>query len=148
MYTDKRGDIFTTKAEAIGHGVNCRGLMGAGIAVAFKQRFQGMYEAYKVRCITGELQGGEVFPWRDDSGLWVYNIASQVEPGPNAKVTLFLPAMIKTLMHAEKHGVRSIAVPQIGCGIGGLDWPEVRGLLQLLSRDFPATEIEGWTYAT
>lgn len=57
------GDLFETQCQTIGHGVNCRGRMGAGVAVEFRRRFPEMYQEYRRRCHAGELSPGEIFLW-------------------------------------------------------------------------------------
>lgn len=125
------GDLFAQGADAIGHGVNCRGVMGAGIAVAFRQRFPAMYAQYRVECREHRLALGGVFPWRDDaSGLVVYNLASQDRPGRHATLAALRSSLTVTLTHAERVGVRSLALPRIGCGIGGLLWEQARDVIE------------------
>lgn len=122
------GDIFESQAEAIVKPVNCVGVMGKGLALQFKERFPGNYEIYKAACARGELVPGRMlvvdagpasprfivnFPtkrhWRDKSRL------SDIEEG--------LLALVRDI-HDRR--IRSIALPALGAGLGGLDWNEVR----------------------
>lgn len=133
------GDIFALESEALGHGVNCKGVMGAGVARGFRERFPAMHEAYRALCKGGELQPGGVFPWREEaSGLWVYNMASQNLPGPVARLSWLRGAAEATLEHASAQGVELVTIPLIGCGIGGLEWEDVAEVLEEVEASFTA----------
>lgn len=130
------GDLFAVPARAIGHGVNCKGVMGAGIARPIREKFPEMYEAYKEECKSGRLKPGGVFPWYEEaSDLWIYNMASQDKPGPDARLTWLAEAAASTLEHASKQGIYAVNIPQIGCGIGGLEWADVERSLKQLERN-------------
>lgn len=130
------GDIFSIPSKAIGHGVNCKGVMGAGIAKPMRQKFPEMYAAYKEECRSGRLKPGGFFPWYDEaSDLWIYNIASQDKPGPDAKLNWLSTGAADSLAHAEAQGIYSITLPQIGCGIGGLEWEDVERNLRQIERN-------------
>lgn len=122
----KQGDLFTHDGQAIGHGVNCVGKMGSGIAVQFKYRFPDMYKEYVKRCSAGSvnpLNPGQVFPWQSPNGRWVYNLTTQ--QGTSRKVAMARPewitsAVIAAVKHAEANGVAHIGLPLLGGGLGGL----------------------------
>lgn len=139
------GDLFTSTTGAIGHGVNTRGAMGAGIAVIFKRKYPAMYEEYHDLCRRGELRPGEVFPWRDpNTGLWVYNIASQDRPGPDARLEWLSTGASAALEHAAANDIKTIALPRIGCGIGGLVYEDVEWALRQVERN-RESGFEIWT---
>lgn len=85
MIEYRQGDLFTAGLPALAHGCNCQGVMGAGIAVQFRDRWPGMYEAYRQRCQWGEYIPGDVMPWRDlGTGTVIFNLATQYHPGADA----------------------------------------------------------------
>lgn len=132
----REGDLFAQDdLVALGHGVNCRGVMGAGIALPFSKLDSGMYAAYKEICYNGELRPGDIFPWRLDDGRVVYNIASQDRPGRNATYSALGLGLYKTARHATKNGIANIGIPRIGCGIGGLEWDKVRYLITEIAEE-------------
>lgn len=140
----KTGDIFTSHAKGIGHGVNIDGVMGSGIAVQFKARFPDMYEQYRVLCKQHALQAGTSFVYEAKPGLFVYNIASQDRPGPSASYEWLQNGVQSALIHASRNGIKAIALPRIGSGIGGLDERQVEFILNRLTLAGPV-DIELWT---
>lgn len=125
------GDLFDKAHgfEAIGHGVNCFGMMGAGIAVPFRNKYPTMYERYKKMCDQGFLVPGMVMhhgdPFRKHGPSMIYNIASQYQPGADARVEYLKAGLQWVRFHSEFTGIRSLGLPRIGAGIGGLTYPDV-----------------------
>ena len=144
---ERNGDLFGTDAKAVGHGVNVRGAMGAGIAVAFRQRWPQMYEEYRKVCRDGVLVPGGCYAWEtedeDRIGL-VLNLASQDDPGPNASISWLDSSATCAAAAAIERGIDRIAIPRIGCGIGGLDWDEVEQTLRRIEEE-TGIEFEVWT---
>lgn len=138
------GDILASGAEALVNPVNCVGVMGKGLALAFKQAFPGNFRAYAAACRRGEVQPGRIlvvatgspapprfilnFPtkrhWRDPSRL--EDIASGLEA-------------LATVIRERRIG--SVAVPPLGCGLGGLDWAEVRPRIEAVLGALEAVEV-------
>lgn len=146
--TEHEGDLFSSGAEAIGHGVNVYGQMGAGIAHEFRKRYPEMYEAYRQECYARRLLGGGMFPWaltdETDPPAAILNIASQEHPGPNAKMSFLIDGVTKALAYCAEHNILTLALPRIGCGIGSLDWDEVKPALEELATNSPV-DIEVWS---
>lgn len=140
----KTGDLFTTDAFAIGHGVNGMGLMGAGVALEFRNRFPKMYAEYQTRCETGFNGIGQVFLYIEDDTL-ICNMFTQVFPGANAKLTAIRLALDETLDALFRKGIDKLAIPRIGAGIGGLKWEDVLAMITRVSEDYPDIEIEIWS---
>lgn len=139
MRIDTRGDLFAVLDDtdpavtAVGHGVNLCGVMGAGIAPLFARRFPGLLEGYRDACADGSLAIGGVHPHRHTDGRWVYNCATQVRPGRDARLDAIEAAVGAALAHAAAHGVTELLLPRIGAGIGGLGWDDVSGVLDGLA---------------
>lgn len=143
---DRSGDLFTTEAKVIGHGVNTRGVMGAGIAVAFRNRWPQMYEEYRLACEDGSLVAGSCLLWETGSeGVeLVANIASQDFPGPHASLSWLDQGATCAAAGALERGYDTIAIPRIGAGIGGLDWDEAAQVLRKVEEETGIT-FEVWT---
>lgn len=129
MITWTEGDLFTCGIPAIAHGCNCRGVMDAGIAAQFRQRWPGMYEAYRLRCRKGAFIPGDIMAWKHPAGL-VFCLATQEEPGPSAQPWMIAAAVGRMITEARHDfRVRMIAMPYIGCGIGGLEVSQLQAAL-------------------
>ena len=144
--TLRQGDLFFSRAQAVAHGVNIKGFMGAGVAKEFRIRYPVMYSEYKALCVSDGLPAGGVFPWRDaESGRWVYNIASQDEPGPHARLEWVESGVREMIAHATDMGVGTIAMPRIGCGIGGLRWSDVERVVSQVAAESDSVHLEVWS---
>jgi O-acetyl-ADP-ribose deacetylase (regulator of RNase III) len=130
MITFTQGDLFTCGIRAIAHGVNCQGVMGAGIAAEFRRRWPQMYEAYRKRCESGGLWAGDVLPWEHAGGV-VFNLATQPVPGPSAQPWMITAAVGRMIQLAGYgYEIRQVAMPWIGCGLGGLGPGHLRAALR------------------
>jgi len=136
-YSERYGNLFEAEdLDAIGHGVNCRGVMGAGIAREFALRWPTLKRGYVTMVEDELLYPGDCWAWNQTpSYKMIYNLASQERPGPDAKLRWVAQSVAKMLQHAEDNGIQRIGLPQIGCGIGGLEWVEVRMILELLANE-------------
>jgi len=118
------GDLFGCGISALAHGVNCQGSMGAGIAVQFRTRWPLMYAQYQKRCHLGQLEPGDCWTWKHpEGGGVVFNLATQHRTGADAHPWMIAAATGRMIQEAAgPHGMRlkEIALPLIGCGIGGL----------------------------
>jgi O-acetyl-ADP-ribose deacetylase (regulator of RNase III) len=129
------GDLFANafRAQAFAHGCNCAGAMGAGIAVGFRERYPEMYEEYRRRCKASprEFNPGDVFMWKDAEHPWVFNLATQ-EHYWRSRATYeeVEQALVTMRVLADMESVRSIALPRIGVGYGGLSWRRMREIIE------------------
>jgi O-acetyl-ADP-ribose deacetylase (regulator of RNase III) len=136
MITHRTGDLFaSTDLDALAHGCNCRGVMGAGIAVVFARRWPQMEQAYRQRCRAGQFTLGQCMAWQAPDGPMVYNLATQDRPGRHARLDAVVTSAEAMIEHARAHGIRRIGLPRIGAGIGGLRWDQVEQALATLDSD-------------
>lgn len=121
------GDLFLSRAQVLGHGVNTLGVMGAGIAVEFKRRFPKAYKRYRELCLGGGLTPGGVF-LSTEQEPWILHFATQ-DGTQGARLEYVQRSFEKAAASLKDWGVRSLAIPAIGAGLGGLDWALVSKLL-------------------
>ncbi len=140
----REGNLFDTEASAIGHGINNKGVMGAGIALQFKKLFPEMYEVYASACRAGQVRGGGSYGW-DTNSYTVYNICSQEEPGANASYDFLIEGVIRTIQQMQWKSQTLLALPRIGSGIGGLNEGLVERILEFCAEQ-TEVDIELWTY--
>lgn len=123
--TDVRvGDLFKSDAQTLVNTVNCVGVMGKGIAAIFKKRFPEMFEDYSRRCDRGEVTLGRPYVWRS-STPWVLNFPTKDHWRSVSRLADIEEGLEYLVGHYRDWGVRSLAVPPLGCGHGGLDWSVV-----------------------
>lgn len=138
----RTGDLFQqTDLAAIGQGVNCKGQMGRGIAVRFKQIWSDNYSEYRYLCMSGRLRVGGLHAWQAPSGVWIYNLASQHNIGRDARLDAIESALTLALEHAVQHDVPSLGLPRIGSDIGGLNWADVLAVIEKVAGDHPVRVV-------
>ena len=124
-----KGDLFETEGiRAYANGCNCAGAMDAGVAAQFKKRWPAMFDEYAARCTDGRFHLGDVLVW-SEGDVTVYNLAIQEHWKAKARLPALKKALLRMVDLASKAGVERIGVPRIGSGLGGLDWPRVRSVL-------------------
>lgn len=126
------GDLFNYPGlDAICHGCNTQGFMGAGIAKEFAKRYPEMYRAYKFLCKKQEngLQLGDCFAFKNKDGKFVFNLMTQINVGANARYMAIKKSVGEMINFARENKIKTIGVPAIGCGIGGLEWKNVKNIL-------------------
>jgi len=135
------GDMFESDAQTLVNTVNTEGVMGKGIALQFRKRFPDMYDDYLVRCEQGEVRLGRPYIYKERLHPWIINFPTKKYWRSISR----LEDIVEGLKYLEEHyqgwGVRSLAVPPLGCGEGGLEWRVVgRVLYRFLSElDIPVT---------
>lgn len=131
MIEYRKGDITKAEVEAIINTVNTVGVMGKGIALSFKKEFPGNYKAYKEACKNGEVQIGKMFVVPSGRILprLIINFPTK-EHWRNFSKYEFIEAGLQDLISVIKsEKIKSIAIPPLGSGNGGLDWQKVRKLI-------------------
>ena len=126
-----KGNIFNSGCEALVNPVNCVGVMGKGLALQFKQRFPANFAACAEACRAGELVPGRMhlFDSRSPQPRYIVNFPTKRhwrDASRLGDVARGLGALAAVI--AANH-IRSIAVPPLGCGLGGLSWHDVRQLI-------------------
>lgn len=125
-------DLLNSGADVLVNTVNCVGVMGAGIALQFKQRFPQMFADYRQRCLQGQVAVGAIdthavtVPGTDRRVL-IANFPTKQHwrnPSQLQWIDTGLVAL-RELMLTDLRQARSIAIPPLGCGHGGLDWDVV-----------------------
>jgi len=128
----QRGDILKAEADALVNTVNCVGVMGRGIALQFKKAFPENYKAYEAACKRKQLKPGDVLTHdlnRFEQPHYVINLATKKHWRGKSRMEYVESGLENLVAEVERLGITSIAVPPLGCGLGGLDWTEVRRLI-------------------
>ena len=119
-------NIFNSDCEAIVNTINCVGVMGGGLAKQFRLRYPAMNEAYQGACARGEVKVGKMWHWWEASEQrWLINFPTKHDwrnPSELEWVEVGLQDLRKVIADLHLH---SIAIPPLGCGLGGLQWDDV-----------------------
>lgn len=135
----RTGDILAADAEALVNTVNCVGIMGRGIALQFKNAFPENFEAYRVACGRDEVRPGRMFVFETGTltnPKLIINFPTKRHwrgKSRMADIDSGLAALVEEIRHRKIH---SIAIPPLGCGLGGLNWAEVRPRIEAALRGF------------
>lgn len=124
------GDLFEKHADILVNTVNCVGVMGKGVALAFKKRYPAMFRTYHDACKAGEVQPGRMHIWEGPAGVTVINFPTKRHwrnPSRYEDIDSGLTALHDYL---AKRGKVRVALPALGCGHGGLDWSRVSRMIQ------------------
>lgn len=123
------GNILEAQTDAIINTVNCEGYMGKGLAYQFKNRYPEMNQSYVKACKTGELKIGNLHTFDVDDKK-IINFPTKNKWRPPSKMEYIEIGLDRLAELLEDSSIRSIAIPPLGSGNGGLKWSEVKQLIE------------------
>lgn len=129
MLTYRRTSVLDSPAQTLVNTVNCVGVMGKGIAKAFKDRYPAMFAAYKRVCDEHLLEPGKLWLWQGPDHS-VLNFPTKVHWRNPSRIEWIEMGLVKFADSYEARGITSISFPRLGCGNGGLNWDDVRPLME------------------
>lgn len=146
MLTFTKGNIFQANVEALVNPVNTMGIAGAGLAKQFRDRFPAAHALYQQHCHDGQLKIGAI------------SVVAASQPShPRLKFIIYFPTkedwwkpskveyirwgMIHFVDAVQSHKIRSVALPALGCGLGGLRWDVVRPVIEESCIAIPEVDV-------
>lgn len=129
MFELKQGNLLEADVEAVVNTVNTEGIMGKGIALQFRKSYPDNYEAYRHACESGEVQPGRMFVFDRHSLThphYIINFPTKRHWRSKSRMEDVESGLGALVGEVRRLGIRSIAVPPLGCGLGGLPWSEVQ----------------------
>jgi len=123
------GDILECEADALVNTVNCVGVMGRGIALQFKNAFPENFKAYEAACKREAVQPGRMFVFETGQltpPRFIINFPTKRHWRGKSRIEDIEAGLVDLARVIRDKGIRSIAIPPLGSGLGGLDWSEVR----------------------
>ncbi len=129
----KKGNLLATDAEALINTVNTVGVMGKGIALQFKKAFPENYEEYKKACDEGRVVPGQMFIVDRESLTnphYIINFPTKRHWRGKSKIEDIENGLASLVEDVNGLGIKSVAVPPLGCGLGGLSWKKVYTLMK------------------
>lgn len=134
------GDIFESGMQTLVCPVNTRGAMGAGLAKEFRNRCPGLYAAYREECFSGRLTTESLFLYRPEGGgAQVLCLPTKANWWDDSRYTQVDSIIRKLAEEYRELGIRSLAIPPVGCGLGRLDY--VLALRPLLYKYYDPLDI-------
>ncbi|MGR9171990.1 macro domain-containing protein [Rhizobium sp. KDH_Rht_773_N] len=136
MLVYRRTDLFSSPAQTLVNTVNCVGIMGKGIAKEFKNREPEMFRAYQKICDEKLLEPGKLWLWRGKDYLTL-NFPTKIHWRNPSRIEWIEMGLQKFVATYQAVGIREISFPRLGCGNGGLDWADVRPLMEKYLSELP-----------
>ncbi len=164
----KKADLLAEEAEALVNTVNCVGVMGKGLALQFKKRFRANFAAYAQACEQGQVRPGRMFVVdlqgqpRGEQAAFALNVAEEpavyrADAPQRPRYIINFPTkdhwraksrmqyidegLQDLVRQIRERGIRSVAVPALGCDLGGLDWEDVRPRIERALRSLDGVRV-------
>ena len=136
MIREVAGDILLTKAQAIAHGVAPGDHFDQGLALTLREKYPSMAKDFRHYVHQCHPKPGEIWEWGGVGGIRIFCLMTQIDehghggkPGPATESTI--NHALRRLRHELDQGeIRSLAIPRLGTGVGGLEWAKVLPLIQ------------------
>jgi len=140
-----RGNILTADAEALVNTVNCVGVMGKGIALQFKKAYPENFKAYETACRQEDVKTGHMFIFKTDQMFnprFIVNFPTKRHWKGRSRYEDIAAGLEDLVKEVRQRNIRSIAIPPLGCGLGGLDWKRVRSMIEQTFSSLPEVKVK------
>jgi O-acetyl-ADP-ribose deacetylase (regulator of RNase III) len=128
------GNLLSSSAEALVNTVNTAGVMGKGIALQFKRAFPHNFEVYEVACLNGSFRTGQILAVRDSELILgerlIINFPTKQHWKFPSRYEYIESGLHALVAYLKENTVRSLAMPALGGGNGGLDWLKVKAMIE------------------
>lgn len=140
-----RGDLLKQDdVDAIVNTVNCVGVMGKGIALQFRNKWPENFHRYEAACKAKQVRPGRMFVF-DSGGLvkpnFIINFPTKDHWRGKSRIEFIRDGLVDLVAQVRRLGIKSIAIPPLGCGNGGLDWSEVQPLIESAFVELPEVDV-------
>lgn len=138
------GNLLESEAEALVNTVNCVGYMGKGIALQFKRAFPENFKDYAKACHVGEVQPGRMHVHFNEgmmSPRYIINFPTKRHWKGRSKIEDIDAGLKALVAEVSRLKIKSIAIPPLGCGLGGLDWNVVRPMIESAFLNLPELSV-------
>jgi O-acetyl-ADP-ribose deacetylase (regulator of RNase III) len=139
-----QGNLLEAPAEALVNTVNTVGVMGKGVALMFKEAFPANFRAYEDACKHKDVTIGHMFVTETaalEGPRWIINFPTKKHWRHPAKLEWIIEGLHDLRRVVRDRGIRSIALPPLGAGNGGLEWKEVRAEIERVLSDLNDVEV-------
>jgi len=139
-----RGNLLEASVEALVNPVNTQGVMGKGLALAFKNAYPGNFRAYAQACQSGQVRTGQMFITEQQPLLgprWIINFPTKRHWRDPSKLEWVEQGLVDFRKVLSDNKISSVAIPPLGCGLGGLDWQLVKPRIEDALANLAGTQI-------
>ncbi|MEW6113502.1 MAG: macro domain-containing protein [Thermodesulfobacteriota bacterium] len=139
-----KGNLLTADVEALVNTVNCMGYMGKGIALQFKKAFPANFEAYAAACRAKRVLPGRMFVFptqRLNNPKYIINFPTKRHWRGASRFDDIESGLKALALELHERQIKSVAIPPLGCGLGGLDWGQVRPAIEKALAGLPGVTV-------
>lgn len=139
-----QGDLLAAKVEGLVNAVNCVGVMGKGLALQFKQKFPENFKQYAIACKAGEVKPGRMFvvaTGSDTNPKFLINFPTKRHWKDQSRIDDIKSGLVALVAETKTSKIASLAIPPLGCGLGGLNWSDVKPLIEEAFSDLPEVDV-------
>lgn len=141
------GNLLLANADALVNTVNCVGVMGKGIALQFKKAYPAMFNAYVAACKAGDVKPGHIHVWPTHALVgprYILNFPTKRHWRNGSRLDDVQAGLVDLARLIPSLGLRSIAIPPLGAGNGGLDWSKVKPVIVEALAPFTDVDVHLW----
>jgi O-acetyl-ADP-ribose deacetylase (regulator of RNase III) len=138
------GNLLEADTEALVNTVNSEGVMGKGVALQFKKKFPDMFDAYLKACKDGLVQPGKMHVYERREMInprYIINFPTKRHWRSRSRMEDIRAGLAALVEEIERRNIKSLALPPLGCGNGGLDWNEVLPAIKKALSDLPGVRV-------
>ncbi len=144
MIDYRTGDILKDESEALVNTVNCVGVMGRGIALQFKDAYPENFKEYADACKRGDVKPGTMLVHETEKltgPRYIINFPTKRHWRGKSRIQDIESGLKALIAALREKQIRSVAIPPLGSGLGGLDWSEVRPVIEEAMRQLPDVRV-------
>jgi O-acetyl-ADP-ribose deacetylase (regulator of RNase III) len=145
MIENCKGNLLQANVEALVNPVNCVGVMGKGLALEFKKTYPDNFYHYQKGCNEGKIRPGQVFITLNNSlinPLYIINFPTKDHWKDKSKLEDIKTGLTALVRDINRLQIKSIAIPALGCGNGGLKWQKVEPLILSAFEKLSTVEVK------
>jgi O-acetyl-ADP-ribose deacetylase (regulator of RNase III) len=144
MIEEGKGNLLDADVEALVNTVNTVGVMGKGVALQFKIAYPAMFKEYQKACKLGQVKIGNMFVYQNSTisnPKFIINFPTKVHWKQDSDLNYVSKGLKDLIIEIKSRNIKSIALPPLGCGMGGLNWIEVLPLIRQAFKNIPDVKI-------
>ena len=139
-----QGGAGVENTEALVNTVHCVGVMGEGLTLQFKQAFPANFKAHETACRAREVVPGRMLTFDNDGRIkprCIINFSTKRHWRHKSRIEDIQSGLRALIGDVCRLGIHSIAVPPLGCGLGGLNWSDVRPMIEKSFSELPGVRV-------